>query len=290
MAHSLAQVPLRARRTLEIRRTAGPIVKWVGGKTRLLGELAARAPTSFRRYFEPFAGGAALFFHLAPRAALLADTNAELIACYRAVRDEVEAVVAALVRHRAHHSEGYYYAVRDGWNGAAPATPAERAATFLYLNKTCYNGLWRVNSRGQFNVPAGRYVKPAILDAERLRAASAALAAAQVEVAPFEAVLDEARRGDLVYFDPPYHPLSATADFTSYTAEGFGGDDQERLASVFARLDERGCAVMLSNSDTPFTRRLYARWRVERVLAPRAINSRGDRRGGVAELIVRNRY
>src|SRR5262249_1733660 len=154
MAHSLA--PLRPiRRAPEIARAAGPIVKWVGGKTRLLAELAARAPTSFRRYFEPFLGGGALFFHIAPRAALLRDTNAELIASYRAVRDDVEAVIAALERHRAQHSEGYYYAVRDGWNDDARATPAERAATFLYLNKTCYNGLWRVNSRGHFNVPAG---------------------------------------------------------------------------------------------------------------------------------------
>jgi DNA adenine methylase len=295
MAHSLAPAPLRPlpaplRRPPAIARGAGPIVKWVGGKTRLLGELAARAPTSFRRYLEPFVGGAALFFHLRPRAALLSDTNAELIACYRAVQDEVDAVIAALERHREQHSEAYYSAVRYGWNADARTAPAERAAAFLYLNKTCYNGLWRVNSRGRFNVPAGRYVNPSILDAERLRAASAALRGAACELAPFEAVLDEARGGDFVYFDPPYHPLSATADFTSYTAAGFTAADQERLASVFARLDDRGCAVMLSNSDTPFTRRLYARWRVERVLAPRAINSRADRRGAVGEIIVRNRY
>jgi DNA adenine methylase len=274
----------------EVSRAAGPIVKWVGGKTRLLGALAARAPTSFRCYHEPFVGGGALFFHLAPRAAILSDDNAELVACYRAVQTDVEDVISALARHRTEHCAAYYYAVRDGWNAEARTTPAERAAAFLYLNKTCYNGLWRVNRRGQFNVPAGRYVNPGILDAERLRAAAAALAAAEVEVAPFESVLERAGRGDFVYFDPPYHPVSATADFTSYTALGFGPEDQERLVSVFARLDERGCAVMASNSDTPYTRRLYARWRVERVLAPRAVNSRADRRGAVGELIVRNRY
>jgi DNA adenine methylase len=288
MAHSLARI--LPRRTLEITRTASPIVKWVGGKSKLLPELAARAPSSFRRYFEPFVGGGALFFHLAPRAAVLTDKNAELIACYQAVQRDVEGVISALAKHRANHSEAYYYAVRAGWNAAEPATAAERAASFIYLNKTCYNGLWRVNSRGLFNVPAGRYVNPGILDAERLRAAAAALSSAVCAVAPFTAVLDEARRGDFVYFDPPYDPISGTADFTSYTAERFGAADQEELASVFGRLAERGCAVMLSNSDTPFTRRLYARWRIDRVLCVRAVNSRADRRGAVGEIIVRNRY
>jgi len=289
MAHALPRVgpPVH---TPAITRAAGPIVKWVGGKSKLLPELERRMPTSFRRYHEPFLGGGALFFQVAPSAALLADGNAELIGCYQAVRDDVEAVIAALAAHRDAHSEGYYYAVRDGWNRAARATPAQRAADFIYLNKTCYNGLWRVNSRGGFNVPAGRYVNPGILDAERLRAASALLARAQLRAAPFEEVVDDARCGDFVYFDPPYHPLSATADFTSYTVGGFDASDQERLASVFATLDERGCAVMLSNSDTAFTRRLYARWKVERVFCPRAVNSRADRRGAVGEILVTNRY
>jgi DNA adenine methylase len=289
MAHALPRLEPTVHAPA-ITRAAGPIVKWVGGKSKLLPELARRMPTSFRRYHEPFLGGGALYFHVAPRAALLADGNAELIGCYQAVREDVDGVVAALAAHRAEHSESYYYAVRDGWNRAARATPAQRAADFIYLNKTCYNGLWRVNSRGGFNVPAGRYVNPGILDAERLRAASALLAGAQLRAGPFEAVVEDAWRGDFVYFDPPYHPLSATADFTSYTAGGFDAGDQERLASVFARLDERGCAVMLSNSDTPFTRRLYARWRVERVLCARAVNSRADRRGAVAEILVTNSY
>lgn len=269
---------------------AQPIVKWVGGKGRLVGELLSRAPRSYRRYFEPFAGGAALFFHLGPASATLSDVNGDLVACYRAVRDDVEAVIAALGEHRAQHSIEYYYAVRDGWNDGRAAGAAARAATFIYLNKTCYNGLWRVNSRGDFNVPAGRYANPSILDAERLRAASAALRAAELVVAPFDHVLDEARRGDFVYFDPPYDPVSATADFTSYAAGGFAADDQERLAQTFARLAERGCAVMLSNSDTPFTRRLYARFRIDRVYAARAVNSRADRRGAVAEIVVTNAY
>jgi DNA adenine methylase len=207
------------------------------------------------------------------------------------VQGEVEAVIEALGRLREGHSESYYYAVRQSWNDAADRMEAaERAATFIYLNKTCYNGLWRVNSRGLFNVPAGRYVNPGILDAERLRAASQALRGASLEVAPFDDVVEEAGRGDFVYFDPPYHPLSATSDFTTYAAGGFGPDDQERLAAVFAALHERGCAVMLSNSDTPFTRRLYSRFKIDRVYAPRAVNSRADRRGVVGEIVVTNRF
>src|SRR6185503_14301004 len=212
------------------------------------------------------------------------------IACYRALQSEVDAVIAHLAGHRAAHCEAYYYAMRDGWNGSAAAGDAARAAAFIYLNKTCYNGLWRVNSRGLFNVPAGRYTNPGILDAERLRAAGEALRGASLEVAGFEAILGEAGRGDFIYFDPPYHPLSATADFTSYAAGGFGREDQERLAEVFTRLAERGCAVLLSNSDTPFTRRLYARHHIERVYAPRAVNSRADRRGVVGEIVVSNKF
>ena len=269
---------------------AGPIVKWAGGKSRLLDELLARAPSTYGRYHEPFVGGGALFFRLAPPAAVLADVNAELIACYRSVAREGDAVIAALARHRARHDESYYYAVREGWNGGAAPSPAERAATFLYLNKTCYNGLWRVNRRGLFNVPLGRYDNPAILDEGNLRAAARQLARARLEVAPFEHVLEDAAPGDFVYFDPPYDPLTRTAYFTQYAVGGFGQADQERLAEVFRELDGRGCAVMLSNHDTPFVRRLFAGYRIDRVLCSRNINSRADARGACPEVIVRNRY
>jgi DNA adenine methylase len=266
-------------------------VKWVGGKTKLLPELVGRAPSPYRRYFEPFVGGGAFFFRLKPKAAVLSDTNAELIGAYRAVRDRVDDVMAALGRHREHHSEAYYYKVRQDWNaGVASDDEAARAATFMYLNKTCYNGLWRVNSHGAFNVPAGRYVNPGILDRDGLRAASAALAGQSLEVAPFQHVLNEARRGDFIYFDPPYHPVSDTADFTAYTAGGFGMEDQRRLADVFRELASRGCAVMLSNSDTMFIRKLYAGFRIDRVMCPRAINSKADKRGVVGEVIVMNDY
>jgi DNA adenine methylase len=178
--------------------------------------------------------------------------------------------------------------VRDRWNAAAASSPAERAAAFIYLNKTCYNGLWRVNRRGRFNVPLGRYANPGIVDADGLHAAARALAGAELAVAPFEDVLAHAAPGDLVYFDPPYVPLSATAHFTAYTAGGFSAADQARLAEVFRALDERGCAVLLSNHDTPMVRRLFHGYRVDRVLCARNINSRAEARGAVAEVIVSN--
>jgi DNA adenine methylase len=275
-----------------LRRAApAPIVKWVGGKSKLLDELCARAPGTFERYFEPFLGGGALFFRLRPARASLSDRNEALIECYRAVRDEVDDVIDALVGHRVRHGREYYYETRDAWNaGMREATSAERAATFVYLNKTCYNGLWRVNSHGAFNVPMGRYERPAILDAAALRMAATALRGRDLHARAFDEVLDEAKAGDFVYFDPPYVPVGATADFTSYTAGRFGLADQERLAGVFRALAHRGCAVMLSNSDTPVVRQLYAGFRIDRVWCSRAVNSRADRRGEVAEVIVTSRY
>lgn len=271
--------------------TAAPIVKWAGGKTKLVNELLARVPASFVRYHEPFVGGGALFFQLSPRSAVLSDLNADLIGTYETVRDDVEGVIRLLERHRRLHSEAHYYAVRDAWNDhAAQMSRIERAAAFLYLNKTCYNGLWRVNRSGAFNVPMGRYANPTIYHADALRAAARALSCATLSTAPFEAVLDHAGPGDFVYFDPPYVPASETADFTSYTADRFDMADQERLARVFRELDDRGCAVMLSNSDTPLVRRLYAGYRIDRVFCPRAINSRPDARTPVAEVIVTNRF
>jgi DNA adenine methylase len=271
--------------------TPAPFVKWVGGKTRLLGELVARAPSMYGRYFEPFVGGGALFFRLAPRAAVLSDLNADLIATYQAVRDEVELVVRYAARHKTLHSEEYYYQVRERWNVARKSLSASaRAAMFMYMNKTCYNGLWRVNRRGEFNVPVGRYANPSILDAESLRAASFALQHAELSAQPFDRVLDEAEAGDFVYFDPPYDPVSATSDFTSYTSESFGVADQHRLADVYRKLSDRGVAVMLSNSDTPLVRKLYTGFRIDRVMCSRAINSKAEARGAVAEVIVTNRY
>lgn len=259
-----------------------PVLKWAGGKGRLLAQYGPYFPTSYRRYYEPFVGSAAVFFHLRPSEARLSDTNAELINVYQVVQSRVEELLHHLARHSEHHSKEYFYEVRAD----VPEDPIRRAARTLYLNRTCYNGLYRVNSRGQFNVPFGRYKRPRILAPERLRAAAEALQGVRLEVAPFESVLGEAKRGDLVYFDPPYQPLSATSSFTAYTRDSFGVPQQQKLAEVFAKLAKKKVQVMLSNSDTPLVRELYADFRLVEVRAPRFINSKADRREAIGELLV----
>jgi DNA adenine methylase len=292
---------------------AQPFLKWAGGKGQLLEQYRAFFPADPpRRYLEPFVGSGAVFFYLrdlwaewwdspestpgAPRGAArgapsyhLSDANEELITCYLAVRDDVDGLIARLERHRARHSPAHYAAVR-AWDRTPPDgyTPTDRAARLIYLNKTCYNGLWRVNRRGYFNVPMGRYAHPAILNADRLRAASAALQGVEIAVRGFEAVAEGAGPGDFVYFDPPYVPLSATASFTSYSADSFGPEEQRRLAQTFAALDRQGCRVMLSNSDTDFVRELYRGFRIETVTARRVINSKAGRRGAISEVVVVN--
>lgn len=266
---------------------AAPIVKWAGGKSRLCDELLARSPRRFRRYFEPFLGGAALYFRLAPRFGILSDCNADLINMYRCVAWNVEAVIRRLARHREDHTEAHYYRMRERWNTAGElAADVDRAAAFIYLNKTCYNGLWRVNSRGQFNVPVGRYDEPSIFDPAALRAASKLLQRAEIATCHFADAADSARAGDFVYFDPPYHPLSETANFTSYTAGSFGPEDQRQLAEVARALVRRGCSVMVSNSDTAFIRDLYRGFRIDEVDCSRAINSKASARGPQRELII----
>lgn len=296
-------------------REARPFLKWAGGKRQLLPALRRVVPPRFGTYHEPFLGSAALFFDLSSRGlvgpARLSDTNATLIGCYDAVRRAPEMVVAELRLLADGHATGgaaHYYAVRTAFNdavarwaraGQAPADcPAALAAALIYLNRTGFNGLFRLNARGEFNVPAGRYEKPRICDADALYAAAAALRAADTVLAPahWSAVLDVARAGDFVYFDPPYAPLTATARFTSYTAGGFGQDDQRRLADAVVALARRGCHVVLSNSTAPLIVELYeqnpaaiaAGLQALRVPARRAINSDPARRGGVLEFIVTN--
>ena len=265
-------------------RSARPFLKWAGGKGQLLAQFRPLLPPSRDRYFEPFVGGASLFFALGPPVATLSDVNAELIDCYRAVRDDVEQVIAALNEHR--YSADHYYEVRATDPASLPL--AQRAARTIFLNKTGYNGLYRVNRAGRFNVPMGRYRNPSFCDPENLRACSLALRGVGLEVRDFGAVLQAAQPGDFVYFDPPYVPASPTADFTSYVPGGFGPQEQERLGSVFETLAEREVFVMLSNSDMPAVRRLYEGFRIDRVSAARSINSRGVSRGKVAEVVVRN--
>lgn len=264
-----------------------PIVKWAGGKSRLLDQLLPHAPERFGRYFEPFLGGAAMFFRLRPRAAVLSDLNPDLINLYRAVAEDLAGVKRRLTTHQAKHSEEHYYGTRVRWNTPGElAMGAERAAAFLYLNKTCYNGLWRVNSKGEFNVPMGRYEDPSILDPANLGAASAVLQKAELHVRGYAAVADLAERGDFVYFDPPYQPVSDTANFVSYTAGCFGEDDQRALADLVHGLAARGVHVMVSNSDAPLIRSIYKGLEQHVVMAARNINSRAGSRGAVRELCI----
>ena len=299
-------------------RPARPLLKWAGGKRQLLPQIRQFYPARFERYIEPFVGSGAVFFdlynhgRLAGRRSILIDHNADLIGCYAAVRDHTAEVVQHLSRLAAGHAANpreHYYAVRDErFNPARrpifdPAAPGsarytpDLAAMLIYLNRTGFNGLFRLNSRGGFNVPIGRYANPRICDEANLEAVATALAAS-VELVQdnFERVLTHAEPGDFVYIDPPYAPLTRTALFTSYTAGGFSLADQERLQRVVVRLATRGCRVLLSNSTAPEITRLYdgnpeamsAGLRARKVPARRAINSDAARRGAVLEYLVTN--
>jgi DNA adenine methylase len=263
---------------------AAPFLKWVGGKTSLLPELLRHVPTRYRRYHEPFVGGGALFFSVAARRAVLSDNNAELVHCYQQVRDDVHAMLATLARHV--YERAHYQSVRA--LDPLQLSSAERAARFIYLNKTCFNGLWRVNRAGRFNVPIGRYTNPRFYDPGALLAASSALAQTELVHAPFEEAVVKAGPGDFVYLDPPYDPVSATSSFASYTADGFTWDDQKRLARACIALNRRGVRFLLSNSATDRVRELYRGFEQRLVRAPRFINSKAESRGRVDELLVFN--
>jgi DNA adenine methylase len=269
-----------------------PILKWAGGKSKLVPQILARLPETIATYHEPFVGGAAVFFALASRQrfkrAVLSDANQELVDVYRGVQKNVSAVIKLLSGYEQRHCRDVYYETRE-------QTPSkldlyERAARLIYLNKTGYNGLYRVNQSGQFNVPMGRYTNPTICDQPRLRAAARALKSVKLELGDFGRVLSDAQPGDAVYFDPPYVPLSKTSSFTAYHSEAFGDDEHRRLADVFALLTVRGIRAVLSNSNTPLTRKLYpsSEFYVEHPLVARAINSKSALRGEVKELLVSN--
>ena len=263
---------------------AEPILKWAGGKRQLLSEILRHFPESIDTYFEPFIGGGAVFFELAEqkrfRRAVLSDQNAELIELYRVVQSDVESLIREL--SKMHYSEEEYYRVR----AQKPRSLVRRAARMLYLNRTGFNGLYRVNRAGEFNVPFGRYVSPRICDAERLRAVSQILRDVKLEVADFESVVRGAKSRDAVYLDPPYVPVSETARFAEYHSVQFDAAAHRRLAGVFAKLMRQGTAVVLSNSDTPLTRELYSEFPHQVLLARRNINSNGTRRGPVQELLA----
>jgi DNA adenine methylase len=276
-----------------------PFVKWAGGKTRLLPQYRPYFPTSFEGYIEPFAGGGAVFFHLhnhgrlADKPVFLVDRIEELVNVYRVIQAQVEALIETLQRHEPFRQDRTYFNEVRAWDRSgdyAQRDGVERAARFLFLNRTCYNGLYRVNQRGEFNVPFGRYRNPTICDADNLRAANKALQGVSVEVGDFDRCLEWAGPEDFVYLDPPYHPLSATSSFTSYTTGSFAVRDQHRLSDLFRELDRRGCRVMLSNSHSELIGNLYRGYDRVVVKAARVISSKGDGRGAIPELLIMNRY
>ncbi|NUP07066.1 MAG: DNA adenine methylase [Polyangiaceae bacterium] len=271
-----------------------PFLKWAGGKWSLAAEIAKKMPADLkgRVYREPFLGGGAMFFWLSHRVGakryVLSDALDDLVTTYEVVRDQPEALIAELETLRDDHSEETFYSVRDKFNGRTKK-PLKRAAWLIYLNKTCFNGLYRTNRAGVFNVPMGRYANtPNIANARRIRAASEALKDVDISCAPFEELRQKAEPGDVIYLDPPYVPLTRTANFDSYAGGAFGRAQQEQLADLYRELDKRGCLLVLSNSETPEVRELYRGFEIDVITAARNISSRGSTRGSVTEVLVRN--
>lgn len=274
---------------------AKPPLKWPGGKRQLLKELLPRVPDKFETYHEPMVGGGALFFALAGRfkAASISDINLDLIRVYEVIRDRPDALIRLLknmqfeyLRSDEEGRKAAYYAVRDV--GADAKDKLSLAARFIFLNKTCYNGLYRVNKQGKFNSPHGRYVNPKICDEENLLAVSEVLQATSITAEDYKTVVDRAQPGDFVYLDPPYVPVSETADFTAFTADGFTETDHMEMRNCFDALNEKEVFVMLSNSDTPYVHELYDKWHIDIVHARRSINRNASGRGAIKEVIVRN--
>lgn len=271
-----------------------PFVKWVGGKRQLLAQfrrLNLYPPEKFNietgRYFEPFVGGGAVFFDLLPERAYLSDLNNELVTTYNVIRSDVENLIKSLKKHKL--DKEYFLKIRA--QNPENLSDLNTASRFIYLNRTCFNGMYRVNSKGGFNVPFGKYTNPLICDEDNLRKASKALKNVEIKKQDYKEVLKKAKKGDFIYFDPPYYPVSKTASFTSYTSESFLDKEQIELRDTFVELHKRGCFVMLSNSDTPFINKIYSEpkgLRITKVQAGRAINSDASKRGKITEVLVTN--
>jgi len=272
-----------------------PFLKWVGGKRALAPEIIARMPEKFNNYFEPFVGGGALFFELKKRGMLegkksyLFDANKELINTYNTVKNNPYELIEILREFQHKHSHDFYYQTRamDREENFSQLSKVIRSARFIYLNKTCFNGLYRVNSKGFYNVPMGRYKNPTICDENLIHCASQALQDTEVLHVDFAKVLDFAKKGDFVYFDPPYYPLTPTSSFTSYNQDTFFEDEQKRLFNTFEKLAKKGLHVMLSNSDTTFIKELYKDYKIDFVEMNRFINSKSGGRGKIKEILIR---
>jgi len=281
-----------------LKRKPKPFVKWVGGKRQLLTqfrELDLYPPTGFNSgsntYFEPFVGGGAVFFDLLPHKAELSDLNFELVTTYEVIRNRVEELIGELNSGRYQYDKTAFLKIRA--TQPSELSDIQIASRFIYLNRTAFNGMYRVNSKGEFNVPFGRYTNPLICDEQNLRRVAMALKKVQIKYQDYKKILDKAKCGDFVYFDPPYYPVSKTSSFTSYTSNAFLEKEQQDLRDVFLELHGRGCFVMLSNSDTPFIEGLFKLYKkdgitIHKVQAGRAINSNAGKRGKILEVLVTN--
>jgi DNA adenine methylase len=277
-----------------------PFVKWVGGKRQLLSQfkdLRLYPPQEFNyarnTYYEPFVGGGAVFFDMLPKKAVLSDSNTELVTTYNIIKNDVDSLIGLLNSDYYIYDKERYLEIRALPQKKRVLSNLEVAARFIYLNRTCFNGMYRVNQSGHFNVPFGRYNSPQICDEVNLKNVSKSLKKITIINEGYEKVLTKAKPGDFVYFDPPYYPVSKTASFTSYTSGVFLEKEQEALRDTFLELNDRGCFVMLSNSDTPFIKGLFTPYQkdgvtIHKVQAGRSINSNANKRGKVFEVVVTN--
>ncbi len=275
---------------------AKPFVKWVGGKRQLLKQfrdLGLYPPEGFdaskNTYFEPFVGGGAVFFDLLPQKAVLSDSNKDLVITYNVIKNNVDELIKSLKKHK--HEKEYFLKIRA--KKVNTLSDIEIASRFIYLNRTCFNGMYRVNSKGEFNVPFGDNKNPLICDEVNLKKVSLALQKVTINHADYKNVLKKAKKGDFIYFDPPYYPINKTSSFTAYTADSFLDKEQIELRDTFYELHKRGCFVMLSNSDTPFINKIYSelkdkKIKISKVQAGRAINSKGTGRGKITEVLITN--
>ncbi len=266
-----------------------PIVKWVGGKRQLLPYILKYIPQNYNSYFEPFFGGGAVFFELSPQKAIINDVNSELINTYEVVKNNVDELIYHLKLHI--NDKEYYYNIRNfdrKENFFSNYSKVERASRFIYLNRTCFNGVYRVNKKGQYNVPYGKHKNPTICDEDNLRAASEILENVEILSNDFNVIIDKVREGDFVYIDPPYDPLSSTSTFVEYTKDGFDSNMQIRVRNFCDELDNKGVKFMLSNSNTNFIQKLYMDFDMHEVLANRWLNCKANGRGKITELLITN--
>lgn len=271
-----------------------PFVKWAGGKRQLISVIDRHIPEGFGTYYEPFLGGGAVLFHLLGKNPAMkckvSDLNSDLVLAYVTIRDKVDELIVSMENHAKNYHknpDSYYYGIRS----SEPKNQIDKVSRLLFLNRTCFNGLYRVNSKGKFNVPLGRYSNPNIVNEENLVSVSHILQSKKIQIScrDFTAVLSDAKKGDFVYFDPPYQPVSETSNFTSYTNRDFTYSDLENLVKVSEKLSDKGCKVLHSNSNSKEVKDLFSKgWKVIEVAANRAINSDSAKRTGQKELLIKN--